>query len=173
MPSCFEEAWISINAVVSSEHSVSYAEARLLYLLGCYTILPIVELGSYQGRSTAFLAYSSSQIVYAVDEFFPEVFDTTIASLDLKNVVKVCGDTLRCSFLKKLPDSIGVLWIDSLHTYRGVIVPVEVLWPRVDYIVLHDVWDSRYPGVTRAANELEQRMRVIARIGSILCLRKR
>ena len=117
---------------------------------------------------------SSPQVVYAVDKVFPVAFDETMSALGLMNVVKMMGDTLNRTFLKKLPSFIGVLWIDSLHTYRGVKVPIEVLWDRVDgHIVLHDVWDSRYPGVTRAAKELERRMRVIARIDSILCLRKR
>ncbi len=178
------------------------AEARVLYWLARNAAGPIVEIGSYRGRSTAALALGSKaggeRDVYAVDPFIgpqsgtrpthsgklsgecscsPELLR---ANLDLAGVNGLVRIVPRKSenALADVPASIDLLFVDGAHDYESVCRDLDNYLPRVErggFVVLHDVAETDM-GVVRAARSRllshPNEWRVIDRVGSALVLRR-
>lgn len=127
----------------------------------------IIELGSYEGRSTACLAEGSLQgekaVVYAVDPHTgsPEhrkalgavdtftTFQRNIERFQLTSVVKPCRMTSVRAAKELVTDPIGLLFIDAQHEYAAVRQDVDIWLPRVadqGVIVVHDTFHSDYLG---------------------------
>jgi len=147
---------------------LSVLEGWTLYQYARKTPFPIVEIGSWVGRSTLFLAHGSldghGQKVYAIDtwlgseehEGMPELvtleekFDHNIAScgFDAHHIVKVRGHSQEID-MSCIPSKIGFLFIDGSHDYDGVKADFNRFSPRVvhgGFVAFHDVADYA-PGV--------------------------
>ena len=76
-----EQKRLALEAVGKIPGWLSLQEAALLYDLAVDSPGPIVEIGSYQGRSTAALSLGSKagqqQTVYAIDSFLPVLQTST------------------------------------------------------------------------------------------------
>ncbi len=137
--------------------------------------LTIVEVGSYKGQSTAYLATGSREgngvEVAAVDLWEEpgavvsqrhryQARETHLAFLrqiDLAGVSDLVnpyqGASAHVAGWWRNP--VGLLFIDATHTYDGVKADLDAWLPHVvsgGVVALHD-WCDRFPGVARAAEE--------------------
>ncbi|MCJ7832852.1 MAG: class I SAM-dependent methyltransferase, partial [Deltaproteobacteria bacterium] len=151
----------------------------------------IVEIGSYKGKSTCWLASGSKEAgrgkVTAVDHFKSPVLrpglpaDQEWTSLDeFKENIKLMGleDDVRVivsdseTAVKSWDQSIRLLFIDGDHSYEASKLDFECWSPFVienGYVVFHDieVWD----GVTRFYNELKSTSEEFVEVFSVMSLR--
>jgi predicted O-methyltransferase YrrM len=153
---------------------LSPAEAELLYRLA--TEVPIggtiVEIGSFQGRSTVCLGLGAKQVpgvqVYAIDPHEDlQVNETTRYGMHnnvalLKNLVEFeVADIVHVIALESMTvtdiwvKSIDLLWIDGSHQYRDVSADL-ISWSRAvsptGRIALHDS-SGNFPDVSRALDD--------------------
>lgn len=133
---------------------------------------PIVEIGSYGGRSTCYLAAPGMRRVWAVDPLDHEVerattqghqtpgddpWDYLVGNLEYvgvrERVTIVRG--LSCDVADLVPDQIGLLFVDGDHSYQGVYTDLSLYAPRVvpgGVVMCHD-WnfgDSEGKPIQRA-----------------------
>lgn len=136
--------------------------------------LAIVELGSYKGASTAYLAAGSRDgngaQVYAVDAWAPDVtaprwspvatkaeFETQLRSVGLRGyVVAIQARTADAALTYDGPP-VGLLFVDADHSEPGVLADVR-RWRRHlagdALVVLDDYRTPKNPGVERALAQL-------------------
>jgi MMP 1-O-methyltransferase len=125
----------------------------------------IVEIGSWKGRSTVWLASGarlSGQRVYAVDRHVEsreapgaQTFDTFLANIRSAGVEEVVtplvmssADAANC-----VEGGVEVLFIDGDHSDAGARADVELWVPRLvdgGVILMHDVVTATYTGPRRA-----------------------
>lgn len=146
------------------------SEAQLLYGLAGGVNLPgcIVEIGSYQGKSTIMLASAAKEHhrkVYAIDPHAE--FDNGVDHYGASDRVKFLDNVVRSGFADTiipvgLPsgvvapgwvERIGLLFIDGAHEYEAVKADIEHWVHHVasgGYIAFHD---TGHATVSRALNE--------------------
>lgn len=148
----------------------------------------IVELGSWKGRSTTWLAYgamdrASRGHVYCVDtwkgsdepehevflreiaegELFREFNDNMLTAGVRDYVTPLRGDTVSVSRLWEREKRIGLLFIDAAHDYTSVRADFEYWSPFVEeggFIVFDDV--PTWPGPTLLVSQLPHWFRQVA-----------
>ncbi len=134
---------------------------------------PIVEIGSYMGKSTCYLAQGSKYLVYAIDLWGGEYNDvqTIIRRKKQPHSVfeKFKENISKEGFYKKvipIKDSsfdigkiwgipIGGLFIDGEHTYDACLNDYKNFAPHVmdgGWIAVHDYID-KFPGVMKMCDE--------------------
>lgn len=122
---------------------LSRDEAELLYRVASEVAGPILEVGSYEGRSTVLLA-SFGRPVYAVDSFVDcgrEAMDRNLAERGITNV-----RVYQIPIVDWVPDfhvRVPFAYLDGDHTYQGTVDQIEAAlrWG-AETIVAHDVNDS-------------------------------
>lgn len=130
----------------------------------------IVEIGSYRGKSTCFLAAGAARgggaRVYAIDIWdfgrdkllnkkgVYQEFVEQVASVGLADrITPVKGDSVSVARVWNRP--IGLLWIDGCHQYEAVLADYEA-WS--DYVVpggwiaFHDYGRKKWPGVKQCVD---------------------
>lgn len=155
-------------------------EAALLYQLAadvpkCGTI---VEVGSYQGKSTVALAlgvktkhYFDAALLYAIDPRHTTKdtmtdFSMTNQSAFFKNLLAFdVSDTVRVINLSsweahltwsETRNSIDLVWIDGNHNYQYVSEDAYMWSQQITpdgKIIFHDYNNPDFPGVRQAVNE--------------------
>jgi len=143
---------------------LSVDEAKLLHKLA--TEVPaggtIIEVGSYQGRSTICLGAGAKQVgalVYAIDPF--EGSMENHAALLMNLVLNDVADTVKVVALHSTAvldcwyGTVDLVWIDGSHDYNDVWLDL-MGWEKhvspIGRLALHDT-NGHYPGVTRALTE--------------------
>lgn len=134
----------------------------------------IVELGSYKGRSTAYLA-SSGHHVYAVDRWTiggqqsperdrwgydrPETLEAFHEQLERVGVADlvtpIVGDTVEVA--QAWGEPVGLLFIDADHAEASVRADLEAWEPHCVGVIAFDDYAPRWPGVMRVADALAER----------------
>jgi hypothetical protein len=140
----------------------------------------IVELGSFKGKSTCYLAAGaragSGAHVYAVDAWdtpgnvtgrhgfaepgVREAFDAQVAAMGLTDqVTPLQGFTVEVAtrFRSITPAKVGLLYVDADHGYESVYRDVRAWEPHLALgaIVAFDDWRTpKNPGVERAVDQL-------------------
>jgi predicted O-methyltransferase YrrM len=165
---------LSIPGMITPE------SGRFLFSL-CYmqeTIGDVVEIGSWQGRSTTFLARavkeSENGNFYAIDHFEGNVgkeelykvrgslsnlkssFRDNIARFKLDDTVRLF-DMVNTEAAKKLGENtVRFLFIDGDHTKKGVEKDIELFFPRLvkGSIVVFDDYFKGFPGLIEAVDEM-------------------
>lgn len=139
-------------------------EARLLWDVAGNTAGPILEIGSYYGRSTVLLA-SLGRTVYAVDPFDGfdsdasgnEIYERLQANLQERGIenVTVCRESIE----GWLPRSVGFAYLDGDHTYLGTVAQIKVALRCYPIsICIHDYTSSEGgQKVAEAAGQAEER----------------
>jgi predicted O-methyltransferase YrrM len=134
----------------------------------------IVEIGSYQGRSTRAMGDSAKGIVYAVDDWkglrtidtewwtkeTPKdvretLFERFVANMqdliDIGKVTIICSDHAKVSELAPKAD---MIFIDGDHSYAGVKRDIETWLPLLNEGGLICGHDANQGELMRAVNEL-------------------
>lgn len=157
-------------------------EAQLLYSLASSAWLPgcIVEIGSYQGKSTIMLASAAkahNHKVYAVDPHAE--FDNGIDHYGPQDRVAFLDNVIRSGFADTIipvglpgavvaqgwQEPIGLLFVDGNHSYEAVKADIEQWVHHVaggGYIAFHD---TGHAAVSRALNEFLENHPVYTIVG--------
>lgn len=164
----------ALKAAGKIEGWLSVPEASALYELAHEAKGPIVEIGSWKGRSTAVLALASMegnyQPVYAVDAFSPVLQTATgnvtpasspellRANLDAAGVNGLVNIIAKSSqeAASEVPDSIDVLFVDGAHDYESAKRDLVLYLPKVRFggrVAIHDCHEAD-PGVVQAVDEV-------------------
>ena len=183
-----EETWLVTQSIGGY---LSVKEAGLLYWAAAEWPVagPVLELGSYEGRSTVVFAWSGRQ-VYAVDAWSLDVNDTSAygqAATPADDVLeRFRANLVRAQVEDKvvtcrgLTQDVGgdwgvpgaILFVDAGHTYTDVKRDLETWTPHLlpeGLLLMHDVLGAVYLDVTRAASELlGDGWRVVASAGSVV-----
>ena len=155
---------------------------------------PVIELGSFEGRSTIVFARAGRQ-VHAVDAWSLDVADLSAfgggkASADdslARFRDNLCRAEVQSQVIvhRGLTHEIGrrwntpgaILFIDAGHTYADVKGDLEIWTPHLlpdGLLLLHDVLGDIFFDVTRAASELlREGWRVEASAGSIVAFTRK
>jgi predicted O-methyltransferase YrrM len=153
-------------------------EAETLYVLvrRAAGLGDVVEIGSYRGRSTAFLAQAladegGSRRLIAIDphlEGTEEDFRANVSAGSASSLVDA-----RVAFshdvAQEISGPLGVVWIDGDHSYDGVRQDFEDWFPKLatgGWVAFHDTVDQWY-GPTRLAGELLRTRRDLADVGVV------
>lgn len=140
------------------------AEATRLYNIAFGILGPVLEIGSYHGRSTIILSRATDGLVYSVDphdgieggESSWGPFLTTLVRHDCHNIVPF--RMTSNAFSRIDPDrNYGLIFIDADHSFEAVLADLLNFVPKVrpgGFIALHDFGTGAYPGVAQAWNEI-------------------
>jgi predicted O-methyltransferase YrrM len=150
----------------------------------------IVEIGSWKGRSTAWLASGARLAgarVYAIDPHTGsredpeaatlEAFRTNLAHAGLADVVDPLITT-SAEAARALQGPIELLFIDGDHSYDAVRLDAELWLPKLvdgGIVMFHDVGTAGYTGPRRVFRESicwSSRFDRIERIGSMAMARR-
>ena len=188
-----DETWSVIEPIGGF---LSRKEAGLLHWAASAWPLagPVLELGSYEGRSTIVFARGGRQ-VQAVDAWSLSVADLSAYGGGLtsaSDVLERFNANLRhahieaqVSVQRGLTHDVGrswhlpgaILFIDAGHTYADVSGDLTIWTPHLmpgGLLIMHDVLGDIYLDVTRAASELlQQNWRVVASAGSLVAFTRR
>lgn len=184
----------AIGTAMSIEGQISREEARVLYNLAekVQQKNVIVEIESYQGRSTVILALGSKlggkNRVYSIDPHldFHDIRGAFFTSKDMSalysNLTKSSvGDTVGVITLKSQKAAgaweernIGLLWIDGDHRYTSVRADFEawsVFVVKGGIIAFHDI---DLPDINLLINELvkSKQLEQIGEIGAMSWFKK-
>lgn len=175
----------SLNDLVSRAASIprmlSSESGKFLYAL-CYmqqTAGDVVEIGSWQGYSTSFLASavrdSANGKLYAIDHFHGNVgkedryrvgehdlsdlrgnFERNMRQLGLWDHLTLL-DMPNDAAMTRIPGrNVRFLFIDGDHSREGVTKDIGLFFPLLvpNAIVVFDDFAARFPGVVEATDEL-------------------
>jgi predicted O-methyltransferase YrrM len=150
----------------------------------------IVEIGSWKGRSTTWLASGArlaGQRVYAVDPHRGsrenpaadtlQEFSDNLTRSGLSAVVEPMVMTSE-EAAARIHGPIELLFIDGDHSYEGVRRDAELWLPRLmngGTVMFHDVATAAYSGPRRIVREMvcrSPRFDGVARVGSMLVARR-
>ncbi len=124
------------------------AEAELLWNVAAATTGPILEVGSYEGRSTVLLALTGRP-VYAVDSFDDfaegrtgeEIYRALMGNLDSRGLGNVTVYRQRIQVWR--PQPVGMAYLDGPHDYQGTVDQIKRAWMcGAGVIAIHDVNDA-------------------------------
>jgi predicted O-methyltransferase YrrM len=164
------------------EGSYLYSLARQYTHLGC-----IVEIGSFKGKSTVFLAKGCESVaaghVFAVDPHTPDgineaAFRENLRRADIESFVS----PLVMSSIEAVQGwnkSIALLWVDGDHKYRGVRGDFFAWFPHVKVggvIAFHDTLNRKAVArfVKRHIHRLERAgaLTILQQVDEILAIKK-
>lgn len=154
-------------------------EAATLYELATKATGPIVEIGSWRGRSTAALALGSmagkQHPVFAIDSFVgvppldrptesgqrpgwhsssPDLLRSNLDMVGVNGLVRIVAKP-SSDAVDEVPQC-SVLFVDGRHDYEAVKYDLEAYLPKVivgGFVALHDCTEGE-PGVVRAVDEV-------------------
>ena len=144
---------------------LSRKEAETLYDYAGKATGPIVEIGSWQGRSTAAIAMGSKagnrQQVYSVDDYkgvppgshptnfgkttgwrssSPEILRQNLNQCGINGEVQIV-EKASVVAAKELPNELGMVFIDGDHSYEAVCNDIDAWMPKLKvggYAIFHD-----------------------------------
>ncbi len=171
---------------------LSDAQGRALFRAAAQTTGrgAIVEIGSWKGRSTTWLASGArlaGHRVYAVDPHhhsreYPEAetLDEFLANLARNGLSDVVDPLVMTSeeAAAHITGPVELLFIDGDHSYETVRRDAELWLPRLidgGTVMFHDAATAAYDGPRRIVREMvcpSPRFQGIARVGSMLVARR-
>jgi MMP 1-O-methyltransferase len=171
-------------------------EAGLLYWAArhCPVSGAVLELGSYEGRSTGVFALAGRS-VHAIDAWSSDVadlsaydqgdipaddvfqrFQNNLRQLQIEQLVSV-NRGLTQPLGQKWNKEGAILFVDAGHTYEDVKGDLTIWTPHLHpqgFLIMHDVLGYNFLGVTQAAGELlKNGWQVIASSGSAVAFKRK
>lgn len=146
----------------------------------------LVELGSFQGRSSVAIAavLPESSVLHCIDFFegtilspgqvrppMEEVvkmnvdaFTKNIEAFGVKDKVKLHISPTTAAAKLFAPESIDLLFIDADHSYEGVVADLQHWYPKLKSggFLLCDDYEEKWPGVIQAIQTFGLQGRLIA-----------
>ena len=174
-PSLIERARVGARHVAGW---LTDAEGELLFSLAanCPTSATIVEIGSWQGKSTIWIASGARRIggrVFAIDPHEGSLEDpsartlaflkTNLAGAGVADIVTPVVARSQDA-AASIPDRCHLLFIDGDHTAPGVRRDLDVWLPKVyvgGIVALHDVINPAWSGPRREFARLLWRTRAL------------
>jgi predicted O-methyltransferase YrrM len=158
----------------------NFDEAALLWKAVKQSKGYILEIGRYKGGSTILIsAAAEDRKVFSIDINAPssvlENYMVGMELLKLSNVILIQGDSKNVDVLK---ESIGLLFVDGDHSFKGVQKDTELYWPSLEIgglAVYHDAVEPSFcPGVKKVCDKLIESgvAKQIETAGSSLLLEK-
>lgn len=133
---------------------LSKNEGQLLAYFAKRTKGPIVEIGSFQGKSTVFMAQATKNPIYAVDPHYLHSYRKFLKSTKkYKNIIPIKKTSAGANIHWSLP--IGLLHIDGAHEYKFAKQDLQLWLPHLagdGVVVCHDAF-APYFDVWRAVRE--------------------
>jgi predicted O-methyltransferase YrrM len=124
-----------------------------------------VEVGSFRGGSTAYLAEKSQSLIFAVDTFLPYEINGEIISDTFTDFLKNTDHVRDRVNILRMPsiqaarlfnnEVFDFIFIDAAHDYESVKNDIKVWLPKLKpggLLAGHDYCD-KFPGVMRAVKE--------------------
>jgi MMP 1-O-methyltransferase len=179
-----EEAERARQRAASVEGWLSDAQGRALFRAAAATTGrgAIVEIGSWKGRSTTWLASGAllaGRRVYAIDPHhrsreYPdaETEDEFLANLARNGLAAAVEPLVMTSeaAAARVADPIELLFIDGDHSYEAVRRDAELWLPRLidgGTVMFHDVATAAYSGPRRVVRDMVCRSPLFHRIGRV------
>ena len=172
---------LAVTNPATLEGLITEAEGKVLadYASRVPPHLAIVEVGSYKGKSAAYLASRSEAHIYCVDAWgldgntpgrfrYDLAYEVFIWQTEpwRDRITPIVGFSTDVAHDWTLP--IGLLWIDGSHHYLDVLADLEAWWPHVQGPVLLDDFDTpRNPGVRKALDTFGRPYRNVGRVAII------
>lgn len=133
---------------------LSKNEGKLLAYFAKRTRGPIVEIGSFQGRSTVFMAQATKNSIYAIDPHCLHTYQKFLANTKkYKNIIPIKKTSAEAT--KNWRQKISLLHIDGAHEYKFAKQDLKLWLPYLadgGVVVCHDAF-APYPEVFRAVRE--------------------
>ena len=182
MPPASERLACARDTAKTIEGWLTDAEGEFLFRVaaGCPPGSPIVEIGSWKGKSTVFLASGIStpgaSRVFAVDPHMQSLEDANARTLDdLKDNLARAGVTDSVepvvsqshAYAPTFVQRPGVVFVDGSHLEEAVRVDLDDWLPKLidgGVIALHDVINHRWSGPRRALRRLLWQSRQISAV---------
>lgn len=127
----------------------------------------IVEIGSFEGRSTNALLSANKGTVYSIDSFDKRFatsnnlinFITNVAHFENFKFLKMPNEEAIKCFDDK---SIDMVFIDADHDYDAIKSDIERWLPKTKTLICgHDYDDPGHPGVKKAVDEKFENIEII------------
>jgi len=118
----------------------------------------IVEIGSYEGRSTYALACDTKAVVHAIDPWgskdYGSVFETFKKNIkSLNNIIP--HQMLSMNAVDLFEDkSIEMIFFDGDHSYPGIKSDVSLWLPKCKFLICGHDFNKGHPGVIKAVKEI-------------------
>lgn len=113
-------------------------------LAGQVTDGVIVNIGTFQGKSTIYLASQAEVKTYTIDNSEYELFDSYAEQFGLQDKIeKIVSPSQEVDW--KLP--IGLLFIDGCHKYDSVLSDYKHYAPHIikgGWLIFHDTLETEY-----------------------------
>ena len=174
---------------------LSQAESQLLFYASTFANNDVVEIGSYQGRSTAALGLGlkrrrllerpddSESRLHAIDPHTGditevnaglnvdtwEIFNRNIDTVGIRGLINVYRDLSVNAAQEFVDVEVGVLFVDGWHTFDAVCEDFRSYLPFLnnEATVIFDDWEQ--PDIRRALNDLRAELpRVLGFVGKDL-----
>lgn len=173
------------NATSGSSGLSTTAEQRALlaHLLDlrakCEEPCAVIELGAWEGETTAFLASRTNSQVIAVDRYFEGWPPAAAAERKFhENVgrfqnVRLIRDSTVSAARSYGGDPAGLIFVDAQHNFLNTYTDVGAWLPHAlpgAYIAFHDVDSRPVPGTRVAARWWAKRLPIYAHINNLLVL---
>jgi hypothetical protein len=183
---------IDLDALVQLSETIpgmiTTESGKMLYTL-CYLQEikgDVVEIGSWQGRSTSFLARAVKESIngklFAIDHFQGNIgkeqlykvknddlsdlksgFISNMKHLGLVDVINLLEMNSQEASNRIASNSIRFLFIDGDHTYNGVLKDIELFFPKLvnNAIVVFDDFSDNFPGLIIAVDNIIELKNII------------
>lgn len=133
---------------------LSQREGKLLAYFAKKTRRTIVEIGSYLGMSTVFMAKATKNPIYAIDPHYLKSYKKFLANTKkYKNIIPVKITSAEAN--KNWKEKISLLNIDGNHEYKFAKQDLKLWLPYLEdngVVVCHDAF-APYEEVWRAVKE--------------------
>jgi predicted O-methyltransferase YrrM len=143
-------------------HMLVFDSLIFLSLLAKLVPGPIVEFGTFTGRTTYNMAINTRQQIYTIDigsggdeEYEKYVVGEAFTDKNIPNIHYLIGDS-RTVPIPVEPHTAGLVIIDGGHSYDVVKSDSRRAFDliRSDGIIVWDDYHASWPGVLKAVNEL-------------------
>jgi pyrrolidone-carboxylate peptidase len=122
---------------------LSKREEKLLAYFAAKTPGLIVEIGSYQGKSTVAMARVTKNKIYAIDPHYLKSYKKFLANTKkYKNIIPIKKTSEKANINWKLP--IALLHIDGNHEYEFVKQDIMVSWFSTTPLLLTRKFGKRF-----------------------------